>query len=178
MKKLQNSGHDEKYRREILISGLNGYRKQLEASAKGITPLYRPRNFQMKERSEKKLDAPMNWFKVGGNFDSVMMIPTTPWSRLKNMLEKNLADNPLGRRIRMVEKPGQKWIDILKMLVKKPKKEKCGDPTCMVNSTEKGGNCMVNEILYKMIWYAFGQIVMGYGRSLAPGSDSIAIETE
>ena len=50
MKKLQNSGHDAKYRKEILISGLNGYRKQLEASEKGIPPLYRPRAFQRKER--------------------------------------------------------------------------------------------------------------------------------
>ena len=80
MKKLQNSGHDAKYRREILISGLNGYRKQLEASAQGITPLYRPRAFQRKERSEKKDEAPMNWFKVGGKYDSVMMIPATPRS--------------------------------------------------------------------------------------------------
>ena len=42
MKKLQNSGYDEKFRREVLIAGKNGYKKQLEADKKGERPLYRP----------------------------------------------------------------------------------------------------------------------------------------
>ena len=46
MKKLQNSGYDEKFRREVLQAGTMGFEKQKVASETGGRPLYRPRGYK------------------------------------------------------------------------------------------------------------------------------------
>ena len=50
--------------------------------------------------------------------------------------------------MKLVEKPGKKFIEVMKAKSKKPKYPGCGDPRCMVANTERGGNCKKNEILY------------------------------
>ena len=54
MKELQNSGYEEQFRREVLRSGKNGFKKQLEADKSGETPLYRPRSYRREERLLEK----------------------------------------------------------------------------------------------------------------------------
>ena len=54
---------------------------------------------------------------------------------------------------RIIEKPGQKLINIMKarLTADKTKKDPCPKPgTCMVCKNEKGGNCTKNEILYQL----------------------------
>ena len=95
------------------------------------------------------------------------------------MLDANLSGNTWGRKIRIVEKPGQKWIDILKMTIKK-RKRKCGNKNCLVNNTEKGGDCKKNECIYKMKCKTCGMEYFGeshrnsHSRSLEHVRDSKA----
>ena len=124
MKKLQNSGYDEEFRKEVLRAGKNGFNKQVEADMKGEKPLYRPRGYQKMERYLKKKSSKREWFRKGG-YDSFMMIPATPNSELKKMIQKRLKDLGLMETVRIIEKPGQKFIDNLKNNIKKKKKDIC-----------------------------------------------------
>ena len=57
----------------------------------------------------------------------------------------------LTKTIKVVEKPGQKFIDVLKMNNNRGhNKRKCNDTNCLIGSTEKGGNCKVNGVVYKI----------------------------
>ena len=60
---------------------------------------------------------------------------------------KNLQ---LPEKVKLVEKPGQKFIQVLKSHSKKQKREACGDPKCLIGRTKKGGDCKKNEILYEI----------------------------
>ena len=67
MKKMQNSGFSEEFRRDCLHSGLNGFEKQKEADRRGETPLYRPRGYQKSLRVKNKKEKKSSWFKKGKN---------------------------------------------------------------------------------------------------------------
>ena len=43
MQQLKNSGYGEKFRAEILKSGIAGYNKILAADKAGVRPIYRPK---------------------------------------------------------------------------------------------------------------------------------------
>ena len=104
MKKLQNSGYDAKYRKEILISAENGFRKQQEADTRGETPLYRPRGYNKVERYQEKKLKKKTWFRKGDN-TSFIMIPITPHSKLKKKIEDRLRVLKTKEKIKIVEKP-------------------------------------------------------------------------
>ena len=74
------------------------------------------------------------------------MIPSTPGSKLKKLIEKRIKLLNLKEKIKIVEKPGQKFFQVMKAHSKKQKLPGCGDPRCLVGKT--GGNCKKNEILY------------------------------
>ena len=150
MKELQNSGYDEQFRRDVLRSGKNGFRKQVEADKSGTTPLYRPRSYKKEERLLEKKNKKRTWFRKGGN-QSFIMIPATPHSKLKRKIEERLKAMKTKQKIKIVEKPGQKFIEIIKKNAKKPTRTKCQDPECLMGNTDKGGNCRQNEIVYKII---------------------------
>ena len=91
----------------------------------------------------------MTWFKKGGN-ESFIMIPVTPHSKLKRKIEERIKAIKIKRKIKIVEKPGQKFIEVIKQKFKKPNRTKCNDPECIMGNTENGGNCRKNEIVYKV----------------------------
>ena len=72
----------------------------------------------------KKKGSKREWFRKGG-YDSFMMIAATPNSELKKMIQKRLKDLGLMETVRIIEKPGQKFIDNLKNNIKKKKKDIC-----------------------------------------------------
>ena len=51
---LRRSGYPEKFRSEVITAALKTFEKQCAASDSGGTPLFRPRSFQRKEKSQKK----------------------------------------------------------------------------------------------------------------------------
>ena len=54
MLKLKNSGYSQKYRTEIVDSALKGYEKMLLEDKNGTKPMYRSREWNKEERSQKK----------------------------------------------------------------------------------------------------------------------------
>ena len=68
-----------------------------------------------------------------------------PGSKLKKKIEKRLHALNLPEKVKVVEKPGPKFAQILKAKTKTAKKEACKDPKCLVGQNEKGGNCRTNE---------------------------------
>ena len=147
MKRLQNSGYSTEYRIEILKSGTNGFKKQKEADQRGETPLYRPKGYRRMKRFREKKVKKRDWFKKG-NKDSYIMIPATPNSKLKKMIQERLRILKIGGNIRIVEKSGQKFIEVFRQHNKQPKWAPCNEPKCMVGNTKNGGNCRKNEVVY------------------------------
>ena len=54
MVKLKNSGYNQKFRTEILDSGLHAYQKMLEDDTNGVKPLYGSREWNKVERQASK----------------------------------------------------------------------------------------------------------------------------
>ena len=160
MKKLQNSGYPEQYRREILISALNGFEKQKEADRNGLTPLYRPKGYMTKERAAEKKAKEKSWYKQDGSH-GYLMVPATPGSKLKKMIETKLKAMNLSEKVKIIEKPGEKFIDRMKSSTKRDIRKPCSNPKCIVGRTEKGGNCRTNEILYEMKCKECGDLYPG-----------------
>ena len=50
MQMLKNSGYSARFRKEILLSGINGYNKILEADRSKQKPLYRPKDWKRSSR--------------------------------------------------------------------------------------------------------------------------------
>ena len=78
------------------------------------------------------------------------MVPSTPGSTLKRKIQMKLKTLNQSKVIKVVEKLGQKFIDVLKMKNKKQSKPKCNDPNCLIRNSEKGGDCRRNGIVYKI----------------------------
>ena len=77
------------------------------------------------------------------------MVPAMPGSKLKKKIEKRLSKVNLPEKVKVVEKPGQKFAQIMKKNVKKENRETCYDPKCLVGQNPKGGDCRRNEVLYE-----------------------------
>ena len=92
MKELQNSNYPEQYRLEVLKSAINGFSKQKEADKNGERPLYRNRGYEKKERLLNKKLKKSNWYSKDGS-KSYVMVPSTPGSKLKKMIETKLNKN-------------------------------------------------------------------------------------
>ena len=115
--KLMCSGWDAKHRYDFIQAGLLGYKKQLEQSDAGVTPLYRPWEWNREERDNKKLLAKSSWYRPD---DATMFVPATPGSELRNIIQ-NIVNNKtseLGMRLWVIETCGRKvhdslvWLDL------------------------------------------------------------------
>ena len=72
-----------------------------EKEALGIRPINRPKEWRRVEREKEKLEKKQLWFKSGG-FDSVLFVPATPDSKLKNLYQREIMKS--GFRVKVVEK--------------------------------------------------------------------------
>ena len=81
MQLLKNSGYSQKFRLEILHSGLQGYNKILKAERDGIRPVYRPKGWNESARWLEKRRKKNNW--LGSFWKSCIFVPPTPGSELK-----------------------------------------------------------------------------------------------
>ena len=63
MQVLKNSGYSQKFRTEILMSGLKGYNKILKAERDGVRPMYRPKSWKESARwlEKKKEEERLAW---------------------------------------------------------------------------------------------------------------------
>ena len=109
---LRCSGWDAKHRHDFIIAGLTGFYRQVKTSDSGVTPLYRPWDWNREERDRKKLVTKVAWYRPN---DAVMFVPGTPSSELRNTLQKIANKNlsQLGMSLRVVETSGRKIKDSL-----------------------------------------------------------------
>ena len=110
--KLMCSGWDAKHRYNFIQAGLLGYKKQLEQSDAGVTPLYRPWEWNREERNNKKLLTKSSWYRPD---DATMFVPATPGSELRNTIQKIVTNktSELGMNVRVIETSGRKVRDSL-----------------------------------------------------------------
>ena len=111
--------------------------------------MYRPKGYKSDERMLAKEAKKKSWFKKGG-YGSYIMVPATPNSNLKKSIDEKLRSMNLTEKVKIIEKPGKKFIEVLKEKCKKPKQDSCDDPKCLIGKTKNGGNCRKNEIVYEI----------------------------
>ena len=121
MLKLKKSGHSVNFRKQILNSAFQAFQKMIEDDKSGTKPMFRARNWNSKERYERKLEKKRNWFNTGRteiDYKSVLFVPPTPGGELiRELKQRELELNKNDKaRIKFVEKSGVKMED---MLVKK-----------------------------------------------------------
>lgn len=82
MLRLQYSGYDQKFRKEVVRSALAAYNRLVELDANGEKPLYRPWGWKAHERARERKKRCDNWFRKGG-YETVIFVPATPGSQIK-----------------------------------------------------------------------------------------------
>ena len=146
MKKMQFSGYSQPFRCTVVDSALNAIRLIKEKEALGIRPINRPKEWRREEREKEKLEKKKSWYKSGG-FDSVLFVPATPKSKLKNMYQREISRS--GFRVKVVEKVSTS----LKNRLQKSnpfKPRRCGKTDCFVCTSEGTGNCNTEGITYEI----------------------------
>ena len=81
MLKLKNSGYSQKFRTEILDSGLKAFQKMVDEDKSGIKPMYRSREWNKDERHSMKVKKKVNWWnteKSKTQNRSVLFVTPTP----------------------------------------------------------------------------------------------------
>ena len=150
MLKLKNSGYNNKFRQEILDSGLKAYQKMLDDDKNGVKPLYRNRNWNSEERKNMKSKKKVNWWnseKSKLQYKSVLFVTPTPGGLLARELQKREEElnKNTKERIRIVEKGGLKIKDILGS--KNPfKKSNCIQKTCPLCTKSESVDIQTEEV--------------------------------
>jgi hypothetical protein len=86
MMRLQFSGYNAKFRMEVVNSALKAYDNIRRLDACGEKPMYRPRQWRRVDRAQEKRKKRDTWYKKGG-YESVIFVPATPKSILKQRYE-------------------------------------------------------------------------------------------
>jgi len=146
MARMQASGYDHGFRLEILKSALKAYETMKNNQNEGRM-MYRERTWNRKERKKQKEERKKNWYNTG-DVESVLFIPATPDSELKNKMQEELKKK--NAKIKIIEKSGTKIVRLLQR--NDPFKERrCSDAdNCLVCSSEKPGVCRDTSIVYQI----------------------------
>ena len=131
---MKLSGHDAKFRLEVIQSAVRGYERQCDRADRGITPLHRPRSFEREKRRRKALLTKTSWYRPA---NSVIRVPATPDSELVNTINGIVKKGArqLGLKVKTVERAGSKIKDQLSKL----DTTGCYWPDCYGCRTGEGG---------------------------------------
>ena len=158
MRKMQYSGYSKKFRHEVLLSAVEAYNKINDNDKRGIRPMYRPREWKREEREEEKKRKQREWYTKGG-YDSVIFIPVTPNSELKNKMQNEVKRQ--GFKIKIVEQAGTS----LKRLLQRSdplRHTSCDREDCLVCTGGDGKNaCDTNNVTYEIKCEKCGDIYVG-----------------
>ena len=132
--RMKLSGYSTGFRLQALFGGMMGHLKLLSRVSKGSTHLHRSKEMIL---SDKSLKNSVTWFKRSDiPYRSVLFVPSTPDSRLANVIREAEKANRQGResRIKVVEQSGSTVRDVL---AKNYPWEytACEDPQCFPCST-------------------------------------------
>ena len=152
MQLLKNSGYSEKFRSEILNSGLKGYNKILKAEKDGIRPIYRPKGWKESARWLEKRRKKNNW--LGPFWKSCIFVPPTPGSELKKQMQAKEEEMRSGGRegypIKIIETAG-KTLEQTLVNTDPFDGNKCNDEKCEPKKNPKNLiNCRRNGVTYRV----------------------------
>ena len=152
MQLLKNSGYDEKFRAEILNSGLKGYNKIVEAERDRIKPMYRPKGWNTTARWLAKRRKKKNW--LGPFWKSAIFVPPTPGSELKKQMQAKEEEMRAGGRegypIKIIETAG-KTLEQTLVNTDPFDGNKCTDEKCEPNKNPANKiNCRRNCVCYRV----------------------------
>ena len=146
--RLQYSGYDMKFRREIIDSGIKAYRQMEENDRQGRIPLHRTREWKRNERERMKRVKKEEWFKKGG-YESLIFVPATPKAELKKKLQRKVDETDI--KIKVIEKTGSTLKRSLQKTSISDKKE-CEDEECKICKTSKvKGLCRKEGVTYEIV---------------------------
>ena len=148
--RMRDSGYPERFREEVIRSGLTGYQHMVEVEKAGGRPVNRLRKTNKNERKKEKERKKDNWYK-NDLYSTVLFVPCTPGSILAKQLQQveSHDSEDRGWRVKIVEMGGQTirsqtcksnpWAD-----------RQCGKEKCLPCRSEKGGNCRKKNVGYKI----------------------------
>ena len=150
--RMKMSGYCEKFREEVIASGVNGFEKMVQVQEAGGRPVNRPRSWEQETRRKKKTEKSITWHKNGG-FDVPLFIPCTPGGELAKKI-KGVEEKKSGNRtvrFKVIETGGI----AMKSLLQKSDPwagGKCGRQGCFPCKGEKsGGDCERNSVTYRIV---------------------------
>ena len=139
---MKESGYTDKFRLEVIKSGIITYKKQNDIDRAGVRPLHRPKGYQEEERRLQKEITRVAWYKP---YDTVLFCPPTPGGTLAERL-KEVATETKGTKIKIVERAGR---SIGSMLPGLKENGICGRKDCFIHTTGGRGNCNKESVVYK-----------------------------
>ena len=160
--RMRASGYGERYRYEVIKSGVEGFDKMIAEKNKGGRPINQRRTWNEDQRQKKKESQKKNWFK-GGGFDVPLFVPHTPNGELAKRMRKAEAQNHQGRKIRfkIVEKGGVTLENLLRR--SNPwSEESCGREDCFPCKGGGGGTCWREGVVYALVCQECGEEVAVY----------------
>ena len=150
--RMKMSGYCEKFREEVIVSGVNGFEKMVQVQEAGGRPVNRPRSWEQDTRKKKKTEKSITWHKNGG-FDVPLFVPCTPGGELAKKI-KEVEEKKSGNRtvrFKVIETGGI----AMKSLLQKSDPwagGKCGKQDCFPCKGEKsGGDCERNSVTYRIV---------------------------
>ena len=168
--RMQFSGYDEKFRREIVSSAMNAYEKIKRKVSKGERPLYRTKQWRQRERAKEKRQKKSNWYKKKSkgekeDFKSVIFVQPTKDSVLKKKYEEVIRKSDC--KVKVIERAG---VSIGQKLQKSYpfEKEKCRND-CFVCLSGGKGNCLKENVNYEIECVREGCDYVYYGESCRNG---------
>ncbi len=120
----------------------------------GEQPLYRTRSWKQLERAEVRRGKRETWYRKGG-FDSVIFVPATPRSQLRNQFMREI--NEKGFRVKVDEQSG---LIIRQMLQRSEtfKERQCNNTDCLICSIRGKGSCRSTGVTYELVCHIFAAI--------------------
>ena len=147
--RMKASGYGERFRLQIIESGLAGFEKMVSVAAAGGRPVNRKSTWEKESRKKQKLAKSINWHKSGG-YHVPLFVPNTPGSELASRIQAiERMNSQRCVRFRVVETGGVSVKSLLQRSSPWPKTQ-CGRPECFACQREKGGDCMRSGVTYKI----------------------------
>ena len=144
--RMRASGYPESFRREIILSGIKGFEKQVKRDVNGECPLHRPKGYQRDKRDNEKALKRRAWYRP---FDSVFFCPTTPGGELAKRIRgvtRDVAERT-GMSIKVVERGG---VSLKSQLRSRRSNNICPDANeCVIHKSGGRGDCSSQNIVYK-----------------------------
>ena len=122
---MKASGDPERFRLEIIKSGVEGFEKMVKTEVEGGRPINRPRSWEADKRQVQKHMKGRNWFRNAGHHVPIF-VPHTPGSQLAKLIPAKKEKNNQGRPGNLNWKPNP-WCG-----------EKCGQENCFPCRGDRG----------------------------------------